>query len=356
MNIGFIYGQKTYPPGTGGSIHGYQLSKCLTEKGCNLSTLYWGDPDNPWFTHYRLRDLLKFISAIDILYLRVEWSSGPQVYSLLKLLRPYNLPVIWELNGTSDEIRYVGRDSDYIRSVEKRLRRLGVFADAAVCVTEEIADYAKANLKLKRTQCIPNGSDPGLFFPVQRGLSDDERPLRVAWVGSTNAKWHDISTFIQAAQELKNEHIEFWIFGDPSHLPKNLPSNLITKGMVDYNDLGIQLSQADVGIHLFIMNDLETDFIKGSPLKLFDYMSCGIAAVAQSFGQLKVIFEQYGCGLETSGRLKNFCYVLIKLEQDRSLCRQLGLNGRKAVEEYYNWNRVAEETMELCNELIAAKK
>jgi len=32
MNIGFLYGVRTYPPGVSGSVHGYQLARNLAAK------------------------------------------------------------------------------------------------------------------------------------------------------------------------------------------------------------------------------------------------------------------------------------------------------------------------------------
>lgn len=355
MKIGFIYGQKTYPPESGGSIHGYQLTKCLTEKGVELDSFYWGDSNNPWLKHYRLRDFFKFLYHIDILYLRAEWRSGPEIFSLLKLLRPFTLPVIWELNGTPSEVLYVGRDKDYIKRIESRLRRLGKFVDAAICVTEGISQYAMNTLEIKNAKCIPNGSDPDLFFPVTHNCPDSRRPLRVAWVGTTAVKWQDMDTFIQAAHKLEGKNIEFCIYGDPKHLPDNLPKNIELKGLVPYKKLGAELAQADVGVQLF-RNDLSSDLIHSSPLKLFDYMACGLAIITQANGQRKEILLQCNSGLETTGTLDDFCTTLIKLEQDRHLCAQLGNNGRKAVENYFNWDRVADETIALCSNLIIKRK
>lgn len=354
MKVGFIYGQKTYPPGTGGSIHGYQLTKHLTQSGIELFSFYWGETNNPWISHLRGRELFKFLSLVDILYLRVEWMGGAEQFSLLKLLRFFKLPVIWEINGTPEEMLYTnGVTNRDIKKVERRLSILGRLVNATVCVTDEIREYSINNFKLTNVHCIPNGSDPDLFFPTRKNLEIEfNSPLKVVWIGTTHAGWQDMDILFQAMKKLENHNIEFWIFGNPKFLPNETPRNLLIKGIVSYEKIGEILGKADVGVHLFRNNILNKPVL-GSPLKVFDYMASGLAVVTQANGQRRKLLEEEECGLAVSGDVDDLCRALLFLERNRNLCYEMGQKGRSAVEKYYNWGRVANETIKLLKKTMS---
>lgn len=353
MKVGFIYGQKIYPPGTGGSIHGYQLARYLTQKGVRLFSFYWGESKNPWISHFRGRELFKFLSLIDVLYLRVEWNGGPEQFSFLKLLKLFKLPVVWEINGTPEEILYAGSTHQDVRKIGKRLSILGKLVNATICVTDEICEYSIVNFKLTNVHCIPNGSDPDLFFPAQRSLEKQlNSPLRVAWIGTTNAGWQDMDILYRAMKKLENCNIEFWIFGDPKFLPHEITRNILVKGIVPYDEIGGELGKADVGAHFF-RNDMLNGPVLGSPLKIFDYMSSGLAIVTQADGQRKKLLEEENCGLPVSNNVEDLCRALMFLEKNRNLCYGMGQKGRYAVERYYNWDRAANETIKLLEKVMS---
>jgi len=343
MNVGFLYGQRTYPPGSGGSVHGYQLAKGLTERGHRLFSWYYGQDDSPFITHFRGRQILGFLRAVDVLYVRINWDRKG-TFRHLRRLRLGRLPVVWELNGLPQELSYIGATEDEVRAATDRLRRTARHVDAAIGVTERIRDYLRDELGIAKSYCIPNGSDPELFTPGKEPVSRDA-PLRVAWVGGTKWPWHDLDSLLQAAAQLakRNANVEFTIYGSRENLPDDLPGNVNCPGKVPYPELGKCLSGKSVGIHLFTARKDDRP-IDGSPLKLFDYMVCGLAVMAQDSGQTGDVIRERNCGLFTSGEPEDVVEKILTLERDRERCRRLGHNGRRAVVEYYNWGRVVEET------------
>jgi len=355
MNIGFLYGQKTYPPGSGGSVHGYQLAKGLTERGHRLFSWYYGQEDSPFITHFRGRQILRFLWAVDLLYVRINWNSKG-TFRTLRRLRLGKLPVVWELNGLPQELSYIGNTEDEVRAATDRLRRMARHVDAAIGVTERVRDYLENELGIPRTYCIPNGSDPELFRPGEQPASRDA-PLRVVWIGGTKWPWHDLDALIQTAALLakRNANVQFTIYGNRENLRKTLPSNVRCPGKVPYLKLSNLLSSAHVGLHSFRRRGEELS-IDGSPLKLFDYMACGLTILAQDTGQTGSIIREWDCGLFTTGEPEDVAEKILILEGDRERCRQLGHNGRRAVVEYYNWERAAAETEELLEAVLGTAR
>lgn len=345
MKIGFVYGQPVSRATSGGSVHGHQLSRQLHRRGHELSSFFFGEDSDSVIAHYRARKLFLFLRNISCLYLRVEWQGGPERLSPIKLLSIKRPPVIWELNGTPSELLHTGTSPAKIEKINQRLRNLGKFSDAVCTVSDDVSEYARKTLGLRNVTTIPNGSDPDLFHP--RNLRDGLRsnsPLRVAWIGTTKAAWQDFDTMFSAAAELctRRANIEFHIFGDPTNLPQIKPDNIKVRGIIPYQSMGNELSELDVGLHIFRSNN--DSQVEGSPLKIFDYMACGLAIVTQPHGQRREILEKWKSGMPTSGRPEDLSRVLLELENNRPLCKALGRNGRQSVELFFNWERAAIQT------------
>lgn len=356
MRIGFFYGLPINRLNSGGSIHGHQLAKHLAERGHELCTWYFGKEGSPFCKHFRGRSLLHFLLEIDVLYIRVDWAMRTTRWTQLRRLRP-RLPVIWEANGLPLEIRYSGRSEAQVKSIEKKLRRFGKHVDSVIGVSDQICEYFTDVIGIKQAFCVPNGGDPDLFTP-SHAKRNAECSLQVVWIGGPDAKWHDFGAMISAAQilESKKANVVFKLFGDREHLPIDLPSNVKACGIVPYHELHYEIAAADVGLYLYkalvAQTSRSSEFDPASPLKVFDYMSCGLAVVTPRVGQCGEILDRWDNGLGISGGSQELADTLLFLEADRELCARLGNNGRKAVEEYYNWNRVAQETEEILLETI----
>lgn len=351
MNIGFLYGRQTYPPGMGGSIHGYQLARGLVNRGHRLFSCFFDSDTNPLIHHFRGRHALKFLRAIDVLYVRLRWDRRSPFVPLRRLALK-RIPVVCELNGLPAETLYTSGTQGDLDRITRRLRRLARAMDAGIGVTRKIQEYLSSELAIPRTRCIPNGSDPSLFAPADRP-ADPTLPLRVAWVGVSKYGYHDLAALIEAARLLacRQARVEFTLYGPRTNLPDNLPPNVTAVGAVPYEQLGPRLAMADVGVHLFkpLPNG---QLIDGSPLKIFDYMACGVSVIAQDNGQSGDLLRQTNAGLFTSGEPEDLAAQIRVIERDRERCRQFGRNGRQAVVDYYNWDRVAAETEAVLREAL----
>jgi len=349
MNIGFIYGP-SYPPTSGGTIHGYQLASQLHALGHALSNWYFDYGGNPLIRHWQGRQLLSFLTSIDVLYLRIEWRLAPAICTLFGSIPGRRVPVVWELNGTPYETLY-NKGGGNPAAVIRRLRWLARGCAVAIGVSEEIAAFAATELGVRRTRAIPNGSDDSMFRPLPRTV-DGARPLSVAWIGTSAAGWHDLDTLIETARECERcgHDIEFVIYGDARNLPAPLPGNVVASGSVSYADLGTAIGRSDVGLHLFKREPGHPPVV-GSPLKVFDYMACGLAVVTNAAGQQSRLVRQWNAGIETTGTVADLTGALVRLARDRRYCAELGANGRRAVESYFNWRRVARETIEVLDDV-----
>jgi len=93
------------------------------------------------------------------------------------------------------------------------------------------------------------------------------------------------------------------------------------------------------------------------PNKLFEYMAAGLPVVASNFPLWKEIVEGNRCGitvdpLDPKAIAQAIEYLLTHPEE----ARRMGENGRRAVEEKYNWEKEAEKLLALYKELVDSAK
>lgn len=78
-----------------------------------------------------------------------------------------------------------------------------------------------------------------------------------------------------------------------------------------------------------------------SPNKIFEAMMCSTAVVANRGPSTMGAVEKHDCGvLIPYENQEALCRALEEFKRERPWVRRLGLNGRKAFEEYYNWESV----------------
>lgn len=92
----------------------------------------------------------------------------------------------------------------------------------------------------------------------------------------------------------------------------------------------------------------EPNHIKAQPVKMFEFMAAGLPVVASNFPLWKTIIEGCGCGVcvepTNADEVREAC---VRLVNNPDLCREMGMAGRKAVMEKYNWDIEGEKLLEL---------
>ena len=88
------------------------------------------------------------------------------------------------------------------------------------------------------------------------------------------------------------------------------------------------------------------------PHKLFQYMAMGKPVIVTDCKPLKRIVEECKCGVVvSSGDYNKMAEAIVMLYQNKEYARELGKNGRRAVEEKYNWENEARKLCKLYEEL-----
>jgi glycosyltransferase involved in cell wall biosynthesis len=83
------------------------------------------------------------------------------------------------------------------------------------------------------------------------------------------------------------------------------------------------------------------------PVKLFDFLACGRPVVATNCRETAKILRFYECGLVADFTTEDLAEKIIQLLLDRDLASRMGVNGRKVVEDIYNWDHMAKKIIEI---------
>lgn len=120
-------------------------------------------------------------------------------------------------------------------------------------------------------------------------------------------------------------------------------------GHLNRTQVAQTLAKSMAGLVLF---HPEPNHINAQPNKMFEYMSAGIPVIASNFPLWKEIIEGNKCGICVDPMDPKAIAKAIQWIVDRpNEAKRMGQNGRKAVEEKYNWENEAEKLKALYKEL-----
>jgi len=205
MNIGYIVNFKWYPPKSGGSVHAYQLALQLAKRGHSISTIFYDESRAPNLKIYRRRQFLRFLNDIDVLYIRTHGSFGVEKFTLMKTLKLFSLPAIWEINAPLEELLTFGGTFKEIKWLNQKRILFAKLVNAAICVSKELKEYAVETLGIKNSYVVPNGSDCSLFCPEKKEediYKDYKECFKVIWTGSARYVWQGIDIILQIAKRM----------------------------------------------------------------------------------------------------------------------------------------------------------
>jgi glycosyltransferase involved in cell wall biosynthesis len=290
--------------------------------------------------------------------MRIHGGYDKEKYTLMKILKFFRLPVVWEINAPLQEGSNWGMKSDEIRSLHRKRKLFARLVNAAICVSKELKEYAAGELGIKRSFVVPNGSDPELFTPQKRDASiysDHRDCFKLIWAGSTSGRWHGLKMILEVARimEVVDPKVTFIFIGDRKRFEEDrpYPRNVLLLDQKNYLEMPPYLASADAGLCFYTGEQSGMKFYR-SPLKLFDYMACGLPVIATRAGQISEVIQDKRNGLLVDNNLDEIIKNILLLKNNRDMASQIGREARATIERYYNWGRVAEETEGILRRLI----
>ena len=127
-------------------------------------------------------------------------------------------------------------------------------------------------------------------------------------------------------------------------------NNIKELGQLDRKNVACTLAKSMAG--LVVLHPTVT-YLDALPVKMFEYMSAGIPVIASNFPLWKEIIEGNQCGICVDPmNPKAIAQAIEWIVDNPNEAKCMGANGRKAVEEKYNWENDADKLRVLYKELL----
>lgn len=281
----------------------------------------------------------------------------------------FNIPVIREIHADFlDEARLLYGTRGPIAWFARLMQRYMLFffkrSDGLIFNNPRLADYYRHNLNVSTPSVtVYNGANTSEFFPLPKedvlqrlGLESGKKYL--VFVGSVSP-WHGVGRVLEMQQHLLNLRDDTVLLvvggaegerGDEISSRFGKPKGVSFVGRVDKKQAMLYINAATVCLLPVEDNRISP----GSPIKLYDYISCGKAVVAQAKtpGYSDVV-EQYGLGItcdyrEPADAAKRIDVLLNEL--DSASVRK---HNRTVAETELSWSRVAEQWLLFASEVLA---
>jgi glycosyltransferase involved in cell wall biosynthesis len=296
---------------------------------------------------------------MDAFYIRMQ-ENAPAVckWGVFPYRSLIQLPLmIWEFNTIPEFSRVMNGKDVNVERVRNSFRRFASGCDLAICVSERIVQYVRAEFGIRNAIFIPNGSDPNLFLAKQSirpVLPEEPSRIRCVWIGSADLAWNDFQLLLDAIELLNRtaagNRYEFHLIGKDFPVHNLDIPNLIIHGPVNYLDLPAWLASMDIGLVLYKPGS--ADF--NSPLKLFDYLCAELAVISTPQPQAtQVLREINGDQLVLEKNSPSeLVQLLLRISENPEQLKTLGIKGRELIIAKYNWSNSIRKTYAAIQQLV----
>ena len=152
-------------------------------------------------------------------------------------------------------------------------------------------------------------------------------------------------------------HTIFWFIGDGAAIPSlkekaraaNIENHFYFSGWIPFEDMPCFISACDVGL-VTLPNTISARI--RVTLKGFEYWACEKPIVVSELPALKEIVRDGQTGLfYTPGDPEDLAEKICILLDNKRLTKRMGRTGRELVEKEYDWSKLADEFVTICESM-----
>jgi phosphatidylinositol alpha-1,6-mannosyltransferase len=210
-------------------------------------------------------------------------------------------------------------------------------------------------------QTVPLGTDPAFFRPGvdSTAIHDRYQLERRRWLITVArlTPHKGIDTVLHALARIGNEYpdLGYLVIGSgPDEERSRLETLARTLDLATRVRFLSGVPDADLpalyncAVVYAGMSRVLPESVEGFGISLVEASACGLPVLASRGGGIQDAVRHGETGLLVEpDQPEQVCAALRSLLEDRSLSARLGAMGRKAVEQYFNWNRVTAEMFRL---------
>jgi glycosyltransferase involved in cell wall biosynthesis len=188
-----------------------------------------------------------------------------------------------------------------------------------------------------------------------------KKELTLVYEGVMNSKrgsFHKLMKII----ELCNQHfpLNVIIIGgnkkseDPLTPPHHLRDRVKQTGWIPYDSIPQIMNQADLGwVDLDANESLNNRY--AMPNKFFSYLNNGLPVITNECQDMMEFIRIYQCGVIVEGRdatAEDYVSVLLHLNSNRKLIREMSKNARGLMETQYSWEQMEKRLLTIYQRLL----
>ena len=231
--------------------------------------------------------------------------------------------------------KIIFHESDYLLAVSKPLKQ-------QICLRPKV--------QADKVLVVPNGGN------AQQVQARFGMPLNIIYAGNF-AVYENVSDYLEMAKAVKQTSpFVFFLMGDG--VQKREILSRISKEKIPIRFMGLKTRQEA----LRIFSEMQVGVVTSTsglerkvafPIKVLDYMSCGLPVVAPRIGDWGELIEKENCGIAIKeNSVTGFIEALHAL-CDKEEWTKKSRNGKRCIEKEYSWNLVLEPLGTLIGNLIA---
>ena len=271
----------------------------------------------------KIEDVISAINPIGLLC-----HDGPIALKLIEVSQEHKLPLIGYFHGDFGWLR----NRWYRWSLEQKSRK---FAAVVVVSQQEREWMVRHGVPANRLHVIPCGAPTTLFVPSRQRRTREVRFVMASRLAAEKGCKESVLAFADVASQ--HEDVSLHIYGDGPErkgleemvATRDLNGRVKIHGYVSEATLVAAFPECDVLIQHSIGRE-------GSPVSIFEAMSCGLPVVATAIGGIvdQVVHGETGF-LVAEGDIAAMSRAMLRLAEDVTLRARLGANARnRAVESF----------------------
>jgi len=369
VRVLYVASDQVVPGRTGGSVHVLEVARGLRARGHELEVVIHAEPGRPVEQTFD-----------DVRWRRISWSppsrycrfrARPQIAALIRERRPdvvmeryYNfggegvlaaaeagVPSLLEVNAPAiDHPGSWKARLDAALLVRPMRRYREQLCRSAAALVAPLVEIVPAAVRAK-TERVAWGANVELFHPSRRNAA-----LRAEWgiphgalaivFSSSFRPWHGAHVLRAAAQALSADARFFFVLVGGEGRGAGQGFRGLELGSLAYERMPELLASCDIGVAPYDtrrLGQLELGFF-WSPLKIFEYMACGLPIVTLARSPLDDLVRPDRESVSMrDGDAASLVSALQRLAEDPALRMRLGASARARVVEHYSWARHCEQ-------------
>jgi glycosyltransferase involved in cell wall biosynthesis len=205
-------------------------------------------------------------------------------------------------------------------------------SDHIFAVSANMADYLAQYVSKEKITIVRNA---GQILPYEASFS---LPMKAVYAGIFEywEKIDDLATMANLPSSVK-----FSMMGDGRLKKKILEMETRASYIGNYSRAEALKKMSEFQIGIATSTDDITRQV-ASPIKVFDYMSVGLPVIAPMVGEWSDMIRENCCGIAVDRNAPaSFIEAITSIDEEK--WRTLSANGRKAIKEKFNWDKVISE-------------